>query len=482
MHRPHPIPPGRHGGGDRRSTSHAASCATFRGLVPAAAAGLLGLAAAPAALAGDDCGTFETQPVPAYVGAGLLYGVAVAPDGSVFVAGRSDKPVGSGTDGWPHLARLEDGAFVNVPLEHPSPLPVGMEEAALYDVAALSATEAWAVGTYNRQHVDGFVGFQTLALHLTESGWQQVDTPLTPVGGTGAALMDVEAYAPDDVWACGWRVATEVVNTDTVALLLHWDGSSWTELPTPPVLGDMQIFEDLVKLPSGDVWCVGAYGPTFSSFPYVCRWDGSDWTLYEGLPVPPGLNSLTGVDAAGANDIWMAGRSTTTTGGQALVLRWNGSFFENRTPQDLSLLSVRLEDLEVTPSGDVVAVGSGTEVPPPAVPIAITVRHDGTAWSEMTLDPAGPASSWLRCLDVVGDCEMWTVGQQNPFAPHAQVLAPASSDPDPDLDGDGSVGLSDVLVILSSWGGCDGTACPADLDGDGLVGLGDVLVVLAAWS
>ena len=49
-----------------------------------------------------------------------------------------------------------------------------------------------------------------------------------------------------------------------------------------------------------------------------------------------------------------------------------------------------------------------------------------------------------------------------------------------DLDGDGSVGLSDLLTVLSSWGACAG--CPADVDGDGTVGLADLLVVLSAWT
>jgi len=52
-----------------------------------------------------------------------------------------------------------------------------------------------------------------------------------------------------------------------------------------------------------------------------------------------------------------------------------------------------------------------------------------------------------------------------------------------DLDGDGLVGLSDLLVMLSAWGVCRGSgACIADLDGDGVVGIADLLLLLAAWS
>ena len=52
---------------------------------------------------------------------------------------------------------------------------------------------------------------------------------------------------------------------------------------------------------------------------------------------------------------------------------------------------------------------------------------------------------------------------------------------DSDLDGDGDVGFSDLLILLSAWGPC-AAACPADLDGDGVVGFGDLLFLLADWS
>lgn len=48
-----------------------------------------------------------------------------------------------------------------------------------------------------------------------------------------------------------------------------------------------------------------------------------------------------------------------------------------------------------------------------------------------------------------------------------------------DVDGDGSVGFSDLLAVLSSWGNTGGAA---DVDGDGTVGFGDVLAVLSSWG
>jgi hypothetical protein len=48
-----------------------------------------------------------------------------------------------------------------------------------------------------------------------------------------------------------------------------------------------------------------------------------------------------------------------------------------------------------------------------------------------------------------------------------------------DLDGDGSVGPTDLAVLLSAWGSKGGDA---DLDGDGSVDATDLARLLSAWS
>ena len=52
--------------------------------------------------------------------------------------------------------------------------------------------------------------------------------------------------------------------------------------------------------------------------------------------------------------------------------------------------------------------------------------------------------------------------------------------PCPDLDGDGTVGVSDLLTVVTAWGACVG--CPEDIDGNDDVGFSDLLLVLSAWG
>ena len=52
-----------------------------------------------------------------------------------------------------------------------------------------------------------------------------------------------------------------------------------------------------------------------------------------------------------------------------------------------------------------------------------------------------------------------------------------------DLDGDGSVGISDLLILLAEWGPCaDCDDCRADIDGNCTVGIADLLILLANWG
>jgi len=49
-----------------------------------------------------------------------------------------------------------------------------------------------------------------------------------------------------------------------------------------------------------------------------------------------------------------------------------------------------------------------------------------------------------------------------------------------DLDGDGEVKVSDLLILIASWGPC--SDCDEDLDGHGGVNVADLLILIAAWG
>jgi parallel beta-helix repeat protein len=51
-----------------------------------------------------------------------------------------------------------------------------------------------------------------------------------------------------------------------------------------------------------------------------------------------------------------------------------------------------------------------------------------------------------------------------------------------DIDGDGAVGVTDILLVLESWGACVEDCCLADFNLDGEVGVNDFLILLAYWK
>lgn len=53
-----------------------------------------------------------------------------------------------------------------------------------------------------------------------------------------------------------------------------------------------------------------------------------------------------------------------------------------------------------------------------------------------------------------------------------------------DLDGNGSVGVTDLLILLGAWGPCPPACppCPSDFDGDCVIGVTDLLLLLGQWG
>jgi thiol-disulfide isomerase/thioredoxin len=94
-----------------------------------------------------------------------------------------------------------------------------------------------------------------------------------------------------------------------------------------------------------------------------------------------------------------------------------------------------------------------------------------------------PMHVWACCID--GDCVATTQAFCNAISGEWQpgtgcgesacVTGCAG-----DANGDGDVGLTDLLSVLSAWGPCEG--CEADFDGDDLVSFSDLLLVIGLWG
>ncbi len=79
-----------------------------------------------------------------------------------------------------------------------SPTPTTTENSQLDGVAAISATDVWAVGFFTVNTTP-----RTLAEHWTGSSWSIVTSPNVKPGTASNVLVGVAPISPTDVWTVG---------------------------------------------------------------------------------------------------------------------------------------------------------------------------------------------------------------------------------------------------------------------------------------
>src|SRR5207248_2779506 len=101
----------------------------------------------------------------------------------------------------------------------------------LFAVAAISPNNVWAAG----DSAAGFgLGYDTLIVHWDGSSWTVVSSPNPPGAGPhDDHLHDVAALSANDIWAVGSFLYDEFGGYHT--LIEHWNGSSWSVAPSPNI-------------------------------------------------------------------------------------------------------------------------------------------------------------------------------------------------------------------------------------------------------
>jgi hypothetical protein len=195
----------------------------------------------------------------------------------------------------------------------------------LFDVAARSRTDAWAVGEFESL---GAVD-ETLAMHWDGSRWAQVSTP-NPVGATFSYFTSV-TFAPDGT---AWSAGSYSTPSSSAPLLEHWDGSSWS-LVTTAALPANGTLQDVYATSASDVWVVGSYTTSSGALQSLAaHWDGTTWTTLSS-PNPGGAagSALNVLAPVGDGRFWTVGDYDISTSAQTLALRWRGSsWYRPATP------------------------------------------------------------------------------------------------------------------------------------------------------
>ncbi len=201
------------------------------------------------------------------------------------------------------LTEQWDGTSWNV---IPSP-NVGLGDAVLQKVTAISASDIWAVGYYtpsiNTQ--------QALIEHWDGTSWNIVPTP--NIGSGSNALVGItQVPGTTQVWAVGYY--TTNTNTEQ-ALVEQWDGTSWNVLPTPNITS---ILHGVTAISASNIWAVG----NTTNGTLTEQWNGTSWNIVPS----PSVGSFNAVIAISANNIWAVGYySISGNGSRTLTEQWNGT-------------------------------------------------------------------------------------------------------------------------------------------------------------
>jgi hypothetical protein len=226
--------------------------------------------------------------------------IATAADGSAFFVGDQ------GVDGQGVLVgRYTAGRWH---LTADKGLPTGTIEASLLSVSAVSARDAWAVG---QGYAEDTFAPVPVVQHWDGSHWRSVQIP----GSKNWSVNQVDEVAPDDVWVVG----VDESNGQSVAA--HWNGHRWKRTKTPAFPDSSILFDIAARTPT-DVWAVGWSRDTDKQHPagLVLHWNGTSWTEVRLPRGTFGLQSLAlqgkaGVVVVGGNDDGAVGLSLTSTGG-----------------------------------------------------------------------------------------------------------------------------------------------------------------------
>lgn len=122
--------------------------------------------------------------------------------------------------------------------EHPVTAEVAGE---LTDIDLLTADEGWAVGTNNTQ---------PLIMRRTAGQWEQAAVPWL---GVPASLSAVYATSPTDAWAVG----SQQRNGRLKALILRWNGTQWSAVTLPDPGANDESLSGVAAASATDVWAVG---------------------------------------------------------------------------------------------------------------------------------------------------------------------------------------------------------------------------------
>jgi hypothetical protein len=267
---------------------------------------------------------------------------------------------------------------------------------------------------------------QTLSAHWDGSSWSIVPTPSV---GQNDLLLGGTCTSSSNCWAVGY---SKNASGRATTLIERWDGSSWNVVSSPNAspTASNNLFE--VKCPSAsECWAVGASGEpgvngTFvggTGSPLVEHWNGSAWTLVSA-PTPTAAQSafFLGLSCVSTSDCWAVG-SYSDTGRyyQTLIEHWNGaSWLIVPSPSTLGPQDNYLNAAACASTSECWAVGYTGGV---GAAQTLIERWNGNLWTiASSPNVTGATENNLHGVACIAESDCWAAGVDRGSNGVAQTL------------------------------------------------------------
>src|SRR5690348_970974 len=145
--------------------------------------------------------------------------------------------------------------------------PAPGNDSALNAVTATSAGNAWAVGDF----FTGTAG-KTLILRWNGTKWAQAASP-NPAGPVTEMILDgVAATSAGNAWAVG----TYNTSTSQKTIIVRWNGRTWKQVPNPSPGQEPRLL-GVAAASASNAWAVGDYRAGSAGKSLIMHWNGHAW-------------------------------------------------------------------------------------------------------------------------------------------------------------------------------------------------------------
>ncbi|MEA2574308.1 MAG: hypothetical protein QOH93_1606, partial [Chloroflexia bacterium] len=243
--------------------------------------------------------------------------------------------------------------------------------------------------------------------------WVTVESDNDREGST--TLKGVAVHSATDVWAVGSYVGY-VGNVATVRThIIHWDGQTWSRVPSPNQGNGYNLLEAVTAVSSNDAWAVGEYMDVATNKlrTLTLHWNGTAWALVTSPNAGPGFHLLLGVAQAGPDNVWAVGYYVNSSGvDRTFIMQWNGSSWGIATSANQGAEDNKLRGISVVPgSGGAVIWAVGVYEDASSHDHALFERYSSGSWSVVAGADLGAGSiSDLSAVAAISATDIWATG------------------------------------------------------------------------